>query len=195
MIVRLPGPDEPASFGPPIAAPATDGAPDLPDGAKAALARMQARDDALFIATALADLTARRRVAALAAKDAARTAEDGGFDGYARRLDAEFAADAKRMVEERQALSGPRPSAEAIGLFRRRAGSMRRTTLAHNAVVEDELRRAAQQRGIESAIGGLATAVEAEPEALDEALERLSDLTGAAAALVGAEPAAALYRE
>ena len=93
MVVRIPGPDEPASFGPPVAAhAAADPFSGLPDETKAAMTYMQARDDAVFIASSLADLSVRHRQAALASEAQVLNADDPlaaerHVDGFARRLD------------------------------------------------------------------------------------------------------------
>lgn len=199
MVVRIPGLDEPALFGPPIVSEATlfD---ELPEETRAEMERLQAIDDAVFIACSLADLTNRQRSTALAAEEQAFLALDdpeaaaGHVDGFAARLDDGFAADVEAVVQEQGQLTGSRPSAEGLDLFRRRAEGVRRGALARNVMLEDGLRQRNQRRMMMRAIDGLQATVEAEPDVLDEALGRLGDLTGASRALIGDELAGELDR-
>lgn len=193
MAVRIPAAGEPAAFGPPLApSPPDDPLGDLPDGARDQLERMQARDDALFVAGAMAELAALGRRQAAEAESAAFAAEDGleqAADGFARRLDAGFDAELERVIAEVGALSGPRPSDGALDLLRRRAAGLKSGLGARATVMEDALRRQGQVETIERAASSLRDMVAADADALDEAKARLADLAAAASPLAGRDRA------
>ncbi len=195
MVVRIPDAGEPAAFGPPLETGPADPLDALPDGAREQVDRMQARDDALFVAGTLAEMSARQRAAVAQAESAAFERDDGlegAADGFAATLDAGFDADLAGIVEGARGLSGPRPSDDALDLLTRRAAGLKRGLGARAVVMEDALRRRGQAEGVERATFALRDMVTNDPDAYDEAKSRLTDLAAAAAPLVGADRAKAM---
>ena len=189
MTIDLSGADEAATFGPPLPS-ASDATDSPPPGVAAALDRMQARDDGLFIATSLADLAARHGTAL-------RQAEAGGTgtaDGFATGVDDAFMRDVDGIVARTSSQPGPRPSDAALDLFRRQANGLRQSLVGRAAVQEESLRRQQQMRSVAAALDGLHGLVAADPGSLHEATTRLDGVIGAATPLVG-EQAAAQWRD
>jgi hypothetical protein len=187
MTIELSGEDAAASFGPPL--PSAPEAEAMPPDVAAALDRMQARDDALFVATSMADLAARHG----AALHQAEAAGDGPADGFTARVGDAFARDLDGMVAQATAQPGPRPSDAALELLRRQADGLRQGLMARAAVHEDALRRRDQTQSVAGALDGLHGLVAADPASLPEADRRLGAVTGAAASLVGGDAAAQLH--
>ena len=113
MTVDLSGGEEGAAFGPPLPT-ASDTTGSLPPDVASALDRMQARDDAVFVATSMADLAARHG----AALRQAEMAGSGMADGFTAQVGDSLSRDVNGIVSRAAAQPGPRPSDSALDLSR-----------------------------------------------------------------------------
>ena len=190
MTIDLSGRDEAATFGPPLATGPDEAGSSPPPDVAAALDRMQARDDALFVATSLADLAARHG----AALHQAGADGSGAPDGFTAQFGDAFARDVDGIMAGAGTQAGPRPSDAALDLFRRQADGLRQSLVGRAAVHEDALRRQQQMQSVAGALDGLHGLVATDPGSLPEATTRLDAVIGAATPLVG-EQAAAQWRD
>ena len=179
------------------------GAPD--DGRMLALnrtlARLQARDDAGFIAGELAGLARRQQQAFKGAVDEDAPADDpdtpsrGAAPAFARSFIAGFDRDVTDVLARAASRDGAKPSEDALDLFRRKSEGIRERLFTRAALHEDALTRRALEQSGARAISDLAAMVTADPDSLDVALDHLRPVIAAQGAVLGPEAEARLNDE
>ena len=185
MVVRIPGPE----FYPPKPAP-DPVQEERTRRAQEKLDQYQARDDAMFITSSLAQLPARQEQAF---EDASSVAFQDGTTGhapaFARRMAGAFDDDVNAVISEAEGREGVKPSADALDLFRRQAGMERQRLFTRGAIQEDKLHRMSLLEGTAGSLDALAGMVSAQPETFERALTQLDGVISAYGTLAGPEAA------
>jgi hypothetical protein len=191
MVVRIPGP----KFYPPKPPP-DPVEEERMRRTQEKLDRYQARDDAMFITSSLAELTARQEQAfETASSEAFQNETLGHAPAFARRMAGAFDEDVNAVISEAEGREGVKPSADALDLFRRQAGMERQRLFARGAIEEDKLHRMSLLEGTAGSLNSLAGMVAIQPETLDRALTQLDGVITAYGTLAGPEAAEKMRAE